>query len=187
MHVACCQLDIAWEDKPANYRQVEALLTSAEVAPGTLVLLPEMFATGFTMNSEAVAEPIDGPTSRFLAELAQQHGMFVQAGVVIRTDKRDASAERSPPLRSRRPVAGPLRRRNPLVFLRRRARHYPAGRGDRALQSGRDRRRGSICYDLRFPELFRTAVAQGFEVMSTIACWPAAREEHWSTAACPGD
>ena len=71
MHLACCQLDIAWEDKAANYRQVEALLDAAAVPAGTLVLLPEMFATGFTMNSAAVAEPIDGPTARFLADLAR--------------------------------------------------------------------------------------------------------------------
>ena len=52
MHLACCQLGMAWEDKPANYRRVETLLDAAGVSAGTLVLLPEMFATGFTMDSE---------------------------------------------------------------------------------------------------------------------------------------
>ena len=84
MHLACCQLDIAWEDKPVNYRRVEALLNAAALPAGTLVLLPEMFATGFTMNAETVAEPLDGPTARFLSDLARRLGLFVQAGVVIR-------------------------------------------------------------------------------------------------------
>ena len=39
----------------------------------------------------------------------------------------------------------------------------------------------ATCYDLRFPELFRKAVARGAEVLTIIACWPAARQEHWLT------
>ena len=69
MRVACCQLDIAWEDKPANYHRVEALVAAAELPPGTLLLVPDMFATGFTMTAVAVAEPVDGPTASFLADL----------------------------------------------------------------------------------------------------------------------
>ena len=64
MQVACCQFDIAWEDKPANYRRVTDLVRAAKLEPGTLLLLPEMFATGFSMNVERTAEPPDGPTVR---------------------------------------------------------------------------------------------------------------------------
>jgi len=84
MHLACCQLNIAWEDKAVNYRRVEALLDAAAFPAGTLVLLPEMFATGFTMAADSVAEPLDGPTARFLSDLARRREIFVQAGVVIR-------------------------------------------------------------------------------------------------------
>ena len=52
--------------------------------PDTLLLLPEMFATGFTMNSADVAEPIDGPTASFLSDLARRHKIYVQAGIVVR-------------------------------------------------------------------------------------------------------
>jgi omega-amidase len=70
MHIACCQFDIAWEDKPANYLRVERRVREANLEPGTLLLLPEMFATGFSMNAEAIAETPDGPTAQFVAELA---------------------------------------------------------------------------------------------------------------------
>src|SRR5688572_23143786 len=82
MRVACCQFDIAWEDKPANYARVERLVRAAKLEPGTLLLLPEMFATGFSMNAHAIAEPTGGPTSRFVADLAKANDIFVLAGVV---------------------------------------------------------------------------------------------------------
>jgi predicted amidohydrolase len=178
MHVACCQLDIAWEQKPMNYRRVEALLSAAGIPAGTLVLLPEMFATGFTMNAEAVAEPIDGPTPRFLAELARRHAAFVQAGVVIRPEA--AARPRNEALLFR--PDGRLLARYAKVHLFSFAgeqEHYAAGEEMVPLRLGQITVAPSICYDLRFPELFRAALDQGFEVLSVIACWPAAREEHW--------
>jgi len=86
MHVACCQFDIVWENKPANYAKVEAMIAQAALPTGTLLLLPEMFATGFSMNAEAIAEGVKGPTARFMAELAARHGIYVLGGVVISAD-----------------------------------------------------------------------------------------------------
>src|SRR4051812_37544244 len=86
MRVACCQLDIAWEDKPANYARVERLVAEAKLERGALLLLPEMFATGFSMNAAEIAETPDGPTARFLADLARARGLNVLGGVVLRGD-----------------------------------------------------------------------------------------------------
>ncbi|NJL73374.1 MAG: hypothetical protein HC888_18500 [Candidatus Competibacteraceae bacterium] len=62
MRIAAVQLDIQWEDKAANYKRVRRLLDDAPPAPGSLIVLPEMFATGFSMNVRAIAEGPDGPT-----------------------------------------------------------------------------------------------------------------------------
>ena len=83
MRIACCQFDIAWEDKPANYRHVAGLVRDARLEPDTLLLLPEMFATGFSMNVAATVEPLDGPTARFLSELASEHRIHIIGGAVI--------------------------------------------------------------------------------------------------------
>src|SRR5260221_930361 len=61
------QFDIIWEDKPANFEKVRRLLTKAPPERNSLVVLPEMFATGFSMNVDAIAEPYGGETERFLA------------------------------------------------------------------------------------------------------------------------
>ena len=63
------------------------MVAKASLKPGTLLLLPEMFATGFTMNAKGMAERVDGPTAQFLAEQAQRHQIFVQAGLVLADDQ----------------------------------------------------------------------------------------------------
>ena len=50
MQVICCQLDVVWEDRRANHEKVRAMLASAAPPPQSLVVLPEMFASGFSMG-----------------------------------------------------------------------------------------------------------------------------------------
>ena len=66
MRVAAVQLDIAWEDKPANFSRVRALLADTPPAPGSLIVLPEMFACGFSMNLAADMQSFgeDGVSAR---------------------------------------------------------------------------------------------------------------------------
>src|SRR5208282_1873351 len=178
MRLACCQLDIAWEDKPANYRRVEALVGDAALPPGTLLLLPEMFATGFTMNSVAVVEPLDGPTASFLCDLARRHRIFVQAGMVVR-----GAGDGQP--RNEALVFDPEGRqlaryaKMHLFSLAGEPVNYAAG--DSMVVFGWQETvvAPAICYDLRFPELFRQAVKEQAQVLAIIACWPLPREEHW--------
>src|SRR5438477_300826 len=82
MKIYCCQFDIQWEDKKANFAKVRALLGSEKLEKEALVLLPEMFATGFSMNVGAIAEKERGVTETFLSETARQFGVFLKAGVV---------------------------------------------------------------------------------------------------------
>ncbi len=178
-HLACCQWNVVWEDKPANYRRAEQLLADARLPPGALVLLPEMFATGFTMNAAAVAEPVDGPTARFLADMARRFGVFVQGGAAIDAGPhgvRNESLTFSP--------QGTLLARYAKIHLFSYAgenRCYMPGDECRAFDAAGTRVGPAICYDLRFPELFRRLVAAGAELLTLIACWPAARHEHWRT------
>jgi omega-amidase len=177
VELACCQLDITWEDKPANYRRVETLVAEAGLAPGTLLLLPEMFATGFTMNADIVAECLGGPTRRFLSELAVQHRVFVQAGIVLHGEQfrpRNEATVFAPD--------GTILARYAKVHLFSCAGerdHYVAGNEGQTFTWQEATVAPAICYDLRFPELFRSAVARGAEIITVIACWPAPREEHW--------
>ena len=61
------QLDCVWEDKEANFAKVRALLNARDLPEGGLIVLPEMFATGFSCEVTRTIEPEDGPTEAFCA------------------------------------------------------------------------------------------------------------------------
>src|SRR5205085_351447 len=86
MHVVGCQCDIAWEDKEANYRHVRELLRSQSIPADSLIVLPEMFATGFSMNVNMITEDENGPTTAFLSELAAELGCTVIGGLAGRAE-----------------------------------------------------------------------------------------------------
>src|SRR5687768_18472966 len=85
MKVYGVQMDIVWEDKEANHRKVEKLLEGVRPPRGSLVVLPEMFATGFSMNVGGIAESREGRTHQFCQTLAARNGIYVLAGVVTAT------------------------------------------------------------------------------------------------------
>lgn len=177
MQVIACQLDIAWEDKQANHQRARAMLSAAAVKPGALVVLPEMFATGFSMHVKTIAEAQDGATHVFLAELARELKSIVIGGVVTR-----ASDGRG---RNEAVVFGPEGRelaryaKMQPFSLAGETKHYEAGAGVVSFRWDEFSVAPFVCYDLRFPELFRQAVRGGAEVMVVIANWPLPREAHW--------
>jgi predicted amidohydrolase len=177
MQIVACQLDIVWEDKASNHDRVRSMLSVAPIKPGALVVLPEMFATGFSMHVDTIAEPTDGPTHKFLSGLAQELGSFVLAGVVTRG--------RSGRGRNEAVVFDPLGQEvaryckmQPFT-LSGEKKHYEAGDGITIFQWHDFRVAPFVCYDLRFPELFRRAVRAGAEVLVVTANWPQPRESHW--------
>ena len=180
MELACCQFNIVWEDKEANYRRVGELVSKASLRPDTLLLLPEMFATGFTMNAKRMAERVDGPTAQFLAEQAQRHQIFVQAGLVLADDQggkpRNETLVFDP---HGRQVARYAKMH--LFSYAREPEYYSPGNGLATFRFHGAVAAPTICYDLRFPELYRAAAKLGAELITVIACWPEPREEHWLT------
>ncbi|MCY3021041.1 MAG: carbon-nitrogen family hydrolase [Planctomycetota bacterium] len=177
MNVACVQLNTAWESKPANHAKVETLLAVAEVPAGSLVLLPEMFATGFSMNVAALTDSYTHETERFLARLASRFGVHVLGGLV--TTGADAKG------RNEAVAVGPDGRElarycklHPFSYAGENSRYTP-GSNVVTFPWREFTVAPFICYDLRFPEVFRHAVKRGAQLFAVLANWPAPREEHW--------
>ena len=82
MKIYCVQHDIAWENRRANFTKVEGLLAGAKPEAGSLVLLPEMFASGFSLNVTAIREGRERETERFLAATAKKFGVFLLGAVL---------------------------------------------------------------------------------------------------------
>ncbi|MEO1844573.1 MAG: nitrilase-related carbon-nitrogen hydrolase [Roseibacillus sp.] len=180
MNVIALQYDLAWEDREANFDTVRRLLTKSGVAPGSLIVLPEMFSTGFSMDVAVVAENKKSGTEKFLASIAWQHQSHVVGGIVSKDPSsgkgRNELAVYDP---SGRPVA--LYQKNYTFSYTNESDHYQAG-DSLAMFKWRDFTVCPlICYDLRFPELFRSAVRLGADLFTVSANWPDARLRHWKT------
>jgi predicted amidohydrolase len=178
MKVACVQFDIAWENKPANYGKVSQLLKEANPEPGTLVLLPEMFASGFSMNVAAIAEGKTRETEAFLSRTAREFGIYLLAGIVtLRNDQgRNEAVVFSP-----EGVEIARYCKMQPFNLGGEGQHYCAGDDIVTFQWNGFTVAPFICYDLRFPELFRAAAARGAQMFAVIANWPVMRISHWVT------
>lgn len=174
MRVALIQLDLAWEDAAANHTRAERRLREAAALGARLAILPEMFCSGFSMNTAAVAEPEEGPTESFLREAADGLGMWILAGVPELPGPRNVAVLVAPDGSIRR-----YTKLHPFSFGEENQ-HYVAG--DRVARWEVEGLRITpfICYDLRFPEPFRAA-ADDTDAYVVIASWPERRRAHWST------
>ncbi len=176
MQVIAVQFDIVWEDRAANHAKVWSMLEREPPPRGALVVLPEMFASGFSMNVAKTAQDESRPDEKFIASLCERYGVWCVAGVVGRgaspgTGRNEAVAF-SPEAR--------------LVARYCKMHRFSLAGEDRCCEAGREVVTFNcggftvapfICYDLRFPELFRVATRRGANLFLVIANWPDARAE----------
>jgi predicted amidohydrolase len=179
MKIACCQFDMEWENKPANHARVAGMLRESRLGAGSLVVLPEMFATGFSMNVAGIEDTSDQLTQRFLSSLAAELGINIIGGVVSAGAKGMGYNEAV----GYGPGGGEIlryRKMHPFGFSGEN-KHYLPGHRVVSFGIGGLRVCPLICYDLRFPEPFRVGLRQGADCFLVIASWPKQREQHWLT------
>ncbi len=179
MNIAAIQLDSAWEDPHANFAKIDSLLAASPPAEGTLIVLPEMFATGFSLDLSKTMQGAALETEDYLRSLALRHRCTVQGGVISlgtnrcgRNESVTFSADGSLLARyvKQRPFSGAGE-----------SEVHEAGNESIIFRLGDFTVTPLICYDLRFPELFRKAARLGADLFVVIAAWPVKRIEHWLT------
>ena len=176
MRVAAVQHDIVWEDRDATLAHLEPLVKAAAATGAALVVLPEMFAVGFSMATGRIAEATGGPTSAWLAGQASDHGVAICGSV----PERAAGADRPANTFVLAEPDGTLHRyakRHPFSFAGE-DQHYVAGDATTTVEVGGARLSPAICYDLRFADQF-WAQGPGTDCFVVVANWPAARRAHW--------
>lgn len=176
LELALIQTTLAWHDPAANREHFQALLEQARGAD--LVILPEMFSTGFSMESAELAEPEDGPSSVWLREQAQRIDAVICGSLIIQ------AADGS--YRNRLLWAGPNGSlahydKRHLFRMAGEHKHYSAGSEQVVLELKGWRVRPLICYDLRFPVWSRDA--GGTDLLLYTANWPG-RVASTGTACC---
>ena len=176
MKVAAVQHDIVWEDPDANFAHLEPMVAAAAGQGARLVVLTEMFATGFSMAAERIAEPaVGGRSAEFLAVSAAKHGVWLCGSI---PERRDGGRPCNQLV-----LAGPdgtahrYAKIHPFSYAGEHE-HYEAGTATLTVDVEGVRVSPFVCYDLRFPEEPRS-VAEETDLYVVVANWPAARRRHW--------
>ncbi len=171
MNIAVIQSDICWEDAAASRRGIDKLL--ARVVKPDVVVLPEMFATGFCMNPIRVAEPEGGDTLLWMKHWAVRLDCAVTGSVPTEDGGRffnrmyfvyPDGSYRSYDKRHLFTFGG-----EDKVYTRGEERVVVEFRGFRFLLL--------VCYDLRFPVWSRCR--KDYDVLINVANWPTARRDVW--------
>ena len=179
LNIFAVQFDIAWEDKEANYARIRSLLSAQPPSPGCLVVLPEMFATGFSMNLAVTRQGAAREDEAFLAEIAREFRVAILGGVI---SDGEAGRGRNEAV-AISPDGGLLARYTKIhpFSLGGEAQGHEAGTEIVTFEWGGFVIAPFVCYDLRFPEIFRAAALRGADLFLVIALWPVKRQQHWLT------
>lgn len=176
MKIALVQYSPAWEDKEANKYKIHSLIK--DIAGVELFILPEMSLTGFTMKSKEMSETIQGDSFRYFSSIAKEKNTNIFAGIIERRNNRIYNT-----LIHIKPDGNLLklyRKIHPFSYSGENE-YYFAGVKPAITKIRKWKIGLSICYDLRFPELFRKYGKKRTHLIVNIANWPDTRIEHWRT------
>ena len=176
LRVALGEYDIGWQDPETSLARAGQLVARAAGAGARLVVLPEMCTTGFTMDAERWAEPVEGPSVARLESMARVNGVWLIAGMALRMP--DGKARNVALVMNPAGEQVAAYRKQKLFAFAKEHESYVAGRGPVLITMDGVRVSPFVCYDLRFPELFR-AVARRADLLVVIANWPRERRAHW--------
>lgn len=179
LNISIIQFDQSWENISENYKRIEKLLPQTEDAD--LLVLPEMFHTGFSMNTNLADEWTDNKALNVLKEWSSQSNSAIYTSLMVRENNQFYNR-------------GVFVEPSGKVSTYNKRRSFGLGGEDQIFTEGTTETiveyKGwkinlQICYDLRFPELIRNRIeANGqsaYDVLLYVANWPKKRVLHWST------
>jgi predicted amidohydrolase len=179
LRITLVQANQIWEDKAANLAHYETLLES--VAQTDLVLLPEMFQTGFSMHAAALAEQAESSESIswLKAQAKAKHAAFYTSLIIEENGNyfnRGVFAEPSGKVT--------YYDKRKLFGMAEESTHFTAGNREVIVDYLGWKINLQICYDLRFPENIRNGELDGepaYDLLLYVANWPERRIHHWSS------
>ena len=177
MKILLVQYNPVWEDKEINKRKIFSLLEGKESAGG-LIIFPEMTLTGFSMNPEKLAEEKEGESFHFFSRIAEKNSCDVLAGLIEKEDQKFYNTLLH--ISSSGKLINSYRKIHPFSYSKE-DKHYTGGKKPITTVIKGWKAGLSICYDLRFPELFRFYGKERADLIINIANWPVPRIEHWRT------
>lgn len=176
MKIALVQYNPVWENKEANQRKILSMIS--EVKGVELIVFPEMTLTGFTMKSKEMSETIQGESFRFFSSIARHKSVNIFAGIIEGRNNRiyNSLIHIEPDGK----LVKLYRKVHPFSYSGENI-HFDAGSKPAYTKIKSWKIGLTICYDLRFPEIFRKYGKKRAHLIINVANWPDTRIEHWST------
>jgi len=185
LRITLIQPDMVWEDKAANLDHYSRLIESIS-GPKEIVVLPEMFSTGFSMAPERLAEDMDGTSVQWMRETARAHRIILTGSLIIKENGHYYNR-----LIWMQPdgTFGTYDKRHLFGYAGEDA-HYTAGDRRLIVQVKGWRICPLVCYDLRFPVWARNSASAAesngnehpsYDVLLYVANWPQRRSLAWKT------
>ena len=176
MNIYCIQFDSEWKNKQLNFKNVQSILNNYEIEKKSLIVLPEMFATGFCLDPTYTIENEPLNTEKFISDLAKEKDSWIIGGMCHPSEKSGFAHNTAVTF----DPAGKIslyKKINPIPTLGETNVHI-SGSNLEYITVG-SFNTPLICYDLRFPDLFRKGILEGTNLL--LYCWPKSRIKHWTT------
>lgn len=175
LNITLVQPDIVWEDKQANLEQYEKLIEDVAERK-EVVILPEMFSTGFSMAPERLAETMEGSSVQWMKDMAKKHRCIITGSLII-----EETGKYYNRLLWVQPdgYIGHYDKRH-LFGYADEDKHYSAGAKRLIAQVKGFRICLEVCYDLRFPVWARNQ-GDDYDILLYVANWPERRSLAWKT------
>ena len=175
IEITTIQTDLAWEEKDKNFSHFEKLIGKAS-NNSAVVILPEMFTTGFSMMPEHLAETMNGPSVNWMKATSQKVSKIIIGSIIIKENAQ---------YYNRLLVAFPSGEikwydKKHLFRYAEEDKYYSAGDKELIIEVNGTKIALFVCYDLRFPVWSRNFQSK-YDVAVYIANWPEKRSEHWKT------
>lgn len=172
LKISLIQSDLHWEDINANIQQLEIKINQLD--PTDLIVLPEMFTTGFTMNSRALAVDMNGGEVSWMKRMASSKNSLIVGSMIVKEQGKffnrliwafpDGKIE--------------FYDKRHLFRMAEENSFFDAGKKRTIIQYKGWNINGLICYDLRFP-IWSRSIKNEYDLLIYVASWPEPRRTAW--------
>ncbi|HMU08566.1 MAG TPA: amidohydrolase [Ferruginibacter sp.] len=180
--ISTIQTSLLWEEKSANLHMLEQKIASIEEKT-EIVVLPEMFSTGFSMNPSLLAEKMDGETIQWMQRVSRENGIILTGSVIIEEEEKFYNR-----LIWMLPNGqyGHYDKRHLFAYAGENEKYNPGNK--RLIASVKGWKINlQVCYDLRFPVWARQQIKEDgaeYDLLLYVANWPERRSHAWKTLLC---
>jgi predicted amidohydrolase len=180
--LALCQISSRRENKEENLKKIEKLILKAKQEGADLAVFPELSLTGYVLHDQVyeLAEPIPGPLTRRVEDLAKKTGLHVIFGMPELSEKTKATVFNTAVLVGPKGLIGKYHKMYlPTHSVFEEKRYFRPGYLPAVFETDLGKIGLSICYDVFFPEVYRLQRLQGAQLMVCISASPAIRRGYF--------